>query len=58
MRIHPPLNNPRMSTWSRLIMIQIPTTMIQMKKGILPQEGLRQRRCRIRNLFQSHRRQH
>ena len=44
MRIHPPRSNPRMSTWSRPIMIQIPTTMIQMTKSILPQEGLRQRR--------------
>ena len=50
MRIHPPLNNPRMSTWSRWIMIQIPTTMIQMKKGILSQEGLCQRRCHIPKL--------
>ena len=52
MRIHPPLNNPRMSTWSRLIMIEIPMTMIQMKKGILSQQGLCQRRCHIRSLSQ------
>ena len=45
MRIHLPLNNPRMSTWSRLIMIEIPMMMIPMKKGILSKEGLCQRQC-------------
>ena len=50
MRIHPPLNNPRMSTWSRLIMIEIPMTMIQIKKGILSQGS----RLPARTIVQGH----